>query len=564
MGLQSQLDWIHKQEMKNITELAEWRALETHQKAISTKQMRDWFAEDSSRFSRFSLQIGDILLDYSKNRISAETITLLCQLAETIDLKSKITALFDGQPINKTEKRPALHTALRDQSDRPILVNDQNIMPAIADTLEKMRYFSMQVQQGQWRGCTNKPITDIVNIGIGGSHLGPLLTTQALADFASGALRCHFISNIDAAHLAETLRKIDPETTLFIISSKSFTTIETMTNATTIKAWLQNKLGKNDIKNHFVAVTAAPHKAISFGIPNEQIFPVWDWVGGRYSIWSAMGLPLILFIGMDNFLEFLNGAYEMDQHFRQADFSQNMPVLLALLGVWYINFFGANNHAIIPYSHQLTYLRPYLQQADMESNGKSVSEQGTPVTYLTGPIVIGEQGCDGQHAYHQSLHQGKHMVPVDFILVRKNKHDMNHHQALLIASGLSQSQALMLGKSTQQIEKELIQEGCSKETASYLAQHKSTPGNRPSNTLFLKEITPHNLGALLALYEHKIFVQGVIWDINSFDQWGVELGKQLLPRILADVQHSNTDIIHDSSTQGLIEYYKNRETVFEK
>jgi glucose-6-phosphate isomerase len=542
--------------MKKITELAEWQALKAHQKQIVTQYMRDWFATDPIRFARFSLQMGGILLDYSKNRITQETMDLLSRLAEATQLSAKIEALFDGQIINTTENRPALHTALRNLGDEPVYVNGENIMPLIQATLEKMRVITDKVRNGTWLGSTGKRITDIVNIGIGGSHLGPLSTTHALADFASENLRCHFISNIDSAHIHEVLKQIQPDTTLFIVSSKSFTTLETITNARTLKKWLQNALGESAVANHFIAVTAAADKAIEFGILPDNIFPLWDWVGGRYSIWSAIGLPLALLIGMDQFLAFLRGAYEMDQHFRQANTASNMPVLLGLLGIWYINFFDANNHAIVPYTHHLTHLRTYLQQADMESNGKNISQQGTPIDYQTGPIIWGEQGCNAQHAFHQLLHQGQHLIPVDFILVGENKNNFAEHHDILVASGLSQAQALLRGKSYDEAYSELIHDGCSPKKAELLAQHKTIPGNRPSNTLFLEQMTPYRLGAFLALYEHKIFVQGAIWNINSFDQWGVELGKQLLPQILADLQKSDNLMPHDSSTQGLIEFYK--------
>jgi glucose-6-phosphate isomerase len=548
--------------MKKITELSEWQALEAHQKQIANERMQDWFASDPLRYSRFSLEVGGILFDYSKNRLSAETIRLLCELAKATNLSAQIEALFEGHSVNNTEKRPALHTALRNKLGTPLHVDGQNITPLIEASLTKMQQFTDEVRSGNWRGCTNKPITDIVNIGIGGSHLGPLLTTHALADYASKDLRCHFISNIDAAHLNEVLQQINPETSLFIVSSKSFTTLETITNADTIKTWLQQKLAGLSSRTaitekHFVAVTAASEKAIAFGIPTAQIFPLWNWIGGRYSVWSAIGLPLALICGMDNFSAFLEGAHEMDQHFRYADFSENMPVLMALLGIWYINFFATNNHAIVPYSHPLTHLRTYLQQADMESNGKSISQQGKTIEYATGPIIWGEQGCNAQHAFHQLLHQGRHLTSVDFILTGGNDADFQSHHDILIASGLSQAQALMQGKSFQQAFDELIQEGYNTDDANELAHHKAISGNRPSNILFINQVSPRNLGALLALYEHKIFVQGAIWQINSFDQWGVELGKQLLPQILTDLTNDESLLLHDSSTQGLIHHYKN-------
>jgi glucose-6-phosphate isomerase len=417
-----------------ITDFPEWHALAAHHQHISAMHMQHWFDTDPLRFARLSLSFNEIFFDYSKNRVTPETLTLLCQLAHATQLPSRIEDLFTGKAVNVTEMRPALHTALRDNTDLPILVNGQNIKPDIAAALNKMGTFIRQIHQGERTGCTGKTIRDIVNIGIGGSHLGPLLGAHALHDFVNPALRCHFISNIDAAHVNEVLRQINPDTTLFIISSKSFTTLETITNAHTIKAWLQAQLPGKNIATHFAAVTAAYDKAKSFGIPEAQIFPVWDWVGGRYSVWSSIGLPLALLIGYENFLEFLSGAHAMDEHFRTADFAVNMPVIMALLGIWYINFFAANNHAIVPYSHQLSHLRTYLQQADMESNGKNISREGVSLDYATGPIIWGEQGCNAQHAFHQLLHQSSHFIPVDFILIGKNKNDFAHHHDILVSS----------------------------------------------------------------------------------------------------------------------------------
>jgi glucose-6-phosphate isomerase len=540
----------------NITELPEWKALETHHQQIAATPMQDWFDADPERFARLSLHFNEIFLDYSKNRITSETLSLLIQLAKAAGLRSKIEELFTGKAVNFTEGRAALHTALRDQSTTPLSLNGQDIKADINNALQQINAFIRQVHSGEWRGSTGKPVRDIINIGIGGSHLGPLLGVNALSDYAVENLRCHFISNIDTVHVNEVLKQINPETSLFIISSKSFTTLETTTNANTLKAWLQTKIPDKNINKHFVAVTAAAAKAQAFGIPDEQIFPVWDWVGGRYSIWSSIGLPLALLIGEENFLEFLRGAHDMDEHFRHTDFEFNMPVIMALLGIWYINFFAANNHAIVPYSHQLTHLRTYLQQADMESNGKNISRDGMLLPYATGPIIWGEQGCNAQHAFHQLLHQGQHFIPVDFILVAKSHNDFAHHHDILVSSGLSQAQALLYGKSYEAALRELIDAGTESAAAEILARHKSIPGNKPSNLLFVNSITPRSLGALLALYEHKIFVQGGIWNINSFDQWGVELGKQLLPRILADLTGAGELQSHDSSTRGLINHYK--------
>lgn len=531
--------------MTNCTDLPEWQALKTHQLAIASQTMQGWFSEDSSRFLQFSLQMDPILLDYSKNRITPKTVRLFNQLAHAMKLSQHIEALFSGQLLNTTEKRPAWHTALRTLHH-----------PEVAAVRQQMRIFTDKVRAGIWRGATDKPIRHIVNIGIGGSHLGPLMATHALNDFAMDSLCCHFISQIDSGQLSALLKQIDPETSLFIISSKSFTTLETLTNAKTIRDWLHQHIGMENSSRHFVAVTAAVEKAVAFGIPLAQVFPIWDWVGGRYSVWSAIGLPVALVIGMDSFEAFLAGAHAMDQHFRTASFTENMPVMMALLGIWYINFFDSPHQAIIPYSHTLHYFPRYLQQLDMESNGKQVTHEGKIVNYSTGPIIFGELGCDSQHAFHQLLHQGPRVVPVDFIVVGKNNHpELKHLQDILIASALSQAQALMQGKSYPAALTELLAEGFTEQEAAQLAFHKVIPGNRPSNTLFLTELTPYTLGALLALYEHKIFVQGVIWNINSFDQWGVELGKQLLPRILAGFTE-NAYSQHDVSTAGLIEYYK--------
>ncbi|MCE3237842.1 MAG: pgi [Gammaproteobacteria bacterium] len=545
--------------MKKLTEQPEWQALKAHQQAIASCQMHEWFKADPERFSRFSFIFEEILFDYSKNRITPETLHLLNKLADASCLKQKIEDLFSGQIVNSTEKRPALHTALRAPQTEAIYLNGQNINLDIQTTLNKMRAFTEKVRNKIWKGATGKSITDIVNIGIGGSHLGPLMTTAALADFAQADLHCHFISNIDSAHLNDVLKKINPESTLFIISSKSFSTLETMTHAETIRQWLQAQMKTMNVTSHFIAITAATEKALQFGIPNENIFTLWEWVGGRYSIWSAIGLPLALMIGMDRFLEFLAGGHAMDQHFRYSEFNQNIPVLMALLGIWYINFFGSAHHAIVPYTHRLRYLRLHLQQLDMESNGKSMTQQGEAVDFLTGPVILGEQGCNGQHAFHQLFHQGQHLIPVDFVLVGKEKNELDHHHAILMSSGLSQAKALMRGKSYQEALEELSGESLSDTEREHLAKHKMIPGNRPSNIIFLHRLTPYNLGALLALYEHKIFVQGVIWGINSFDQWGVELGKNLLPPILAELQSEDVSspASHDSSTQGLIQYYKN-------
>jgi len=542
--------------MANLTKLPQWQALLKHQRKIAGLSMRAEFACDPHRFSKFSLETAGILFDYSKNRITTETMALLTELADGVNLAAKREALFNGWPINTTEYRPALHTALRNSSDQPVMVDAQDIMPEIRALQQKMRILVEQVHQGQRRGVTGETIRHIVNIGIGGSDLGPKMAVQALQDYAKNSLRCHFISNVDNAHLTETLQQIEPASTLFIISSKSFSTIETLTNAQTIRQWLQQRLAREDVTAHFAAVTAAPEKALEFGIARDSIFPMWDWVGGRYSVWSAVGLPLALMIGMDNFSQFLAGAREVDLHFLTNEWSMNIPVLMALLSVWYVNFFDARAQAIIPYSHRLNYLPAYLQQAEMESNGKSVTQENNAADYATGFVLFGEQGCNGQHAYHQLLHQGQQLIPADFILVgQANRHEHKSQHDLLIASALSQAQALMQGKTWEEACQELLEDEYEPDEAERLASHKLIPGNRPSNTLFLDKLTPHSLGALLALYEHKIFVEGVIWNINSFDQWGVELGKQLLPSILSHLQGQDAELPLDVSTQGLIARY---------
>jgi glucose-6-phosphate isomerase len=454
-----------------------------------------------------------------------------------------------------------LHTALRNQSDDSILVDGVNVMPKIRTVLAKMRKFSEQVRKGEWRGCTGKPITDIVNIGIGGSDLGPKMVTHALAYYAQENLHCHFVSNVDGTQIVQTLKSLNPETTLFIIASKTFTTLETLTNAKAAKEWLLQKLNVSldAVAKHFVAVSTNAQQVAAFGIDPENMFEFWDWVGGRYSVWSAIGLPVVLAIGMDNFMEFLTGAYAMDQHFRQAEFANNMPVILALLGVWYRNFFAVGTQAIIPYSQYLFYLTAYLQQLDMESNGKSVTITGEVVDYNTGAIIWGGIGTDGQHAYHQLLHQGTEIIPVDFILPINSLNPIGEQHKLLYANCLAQSQALSLGRFVDEIYPELIDKGMATDEAGILALHKAMPGNQPSNTLLFEKLTPRSLGALIALYEHKVFVQGMIWEIDSFDQWGVELGKQLANEIVGDLageEYSKQYAEYDNSTQGLIKYYR--------
>lgn len=502
----------------HLTDTLAWRALAEHHAVIGHRAMRDDIPANQASL----LSACGITLDYTRHRINDLTLPLLFDLVKQVDFSSQIKALFNGDVINNTEHRPALHTALRDLSSQPIHVNGSDIAINIKQTRDKMACFVANLHNSTLRGATGKPFQHIVNIGIGGSHTGPLMTVNALQDFAIRPLTFHFISTIDPALMNDVLQQVDPETTLFIISSKSFNTIETITNAGHALSWIQNKLGAAAIDKHFVAVTAKPDRAREFGIIDEHIFPLWDWVGGRYSIWSAIGLPLMLLLGPDQFTDFLTGAHQMDKHFLETPLESNLPVTLAMLGIWYINFFQSNVHAIIPYSHRLRFLIPYLQQAGMESNGKCVTKAGRPVSYPTCPVMIGQEGCEGQHTYHQLLHQGTSLITTDFIVIRQSPRPSDQtYQDLLTASALSQAEALCLGNNTPMTDP--------------LTAHRAIPGNKPSSMLFLERLTPATLGSLLALYEHVIFTQGIIWGINSFDQWGVELGKSLLPRMLEKV-----------------------------
>jgi glucose-6-phosphate isomerase len=536
-----------------LTELAAYPTLVQHQKEIAPQRMRDWFVTESDRFERYSLQVNGILLDYSRNRINDTTLQLLLELAEQSDLKNRMIAMFKGDPINTSEQRAVLHTALRGNA-----VVTTSIRDMVASSKIKMQEIVEKVRSGKWVGVSGKPITHIVNIGIGGSHLGPKMALNALQDIAIKDIQCHFISSIDSAHVQDVLSLIDPTSTLFILSSKSFSTLETLTNANSILDWVTPTHREGILQEQFIAVTAQPSKAEALGIPTEHIIPFGEWVGGRYSVWSSVGLPLAIMLGYDRFTEFLAGAHAMDEHFRTAPFSQNMPVLLALLGIWYINFFDSPAHAIIPYADRLRYLIPYLQQADMESNGKSVDLNGHPISYRTGPIIFGEEGINGQHAYHQALHQGQLLIPADFILVASPTVSHHHSQhAITLASCLSQATALMQGKTANEALNDLLLAGLSQTDATNLAPHQVIAGNKPSNIIVLPRLSPDYLGALLALYEHKIFVQGVIWHINSFDQWGVELGKALLPTIHKQLQASNhSEQTIDSATAALANYLK--------
>jgi glucose-6-phosphate isomerase len=523
------------------------QALQAHQAQMATRHMRELFADDPARFERFSLQVGELLLDYSKNRITGDTMRLLMQLAEEADVAGWRERMFSGDKINHTENRAVLHVALRNRGNRPVRVDGEDVMPKVNAVIERMGAFAERVRGGEWRGYSGEPITDVVNIGIGGSDLGPQMVVQALKPYRHPRLKLHFISNVDGAHVKEALETLNPATTLFIVSSKTFTTQETMTNAHTARDWfLAQARAQQHIARHFVAVSTNRDAVTAFGIDPANMFEFWDWVGGRYSLWSAIGLSIVLAVGAERFVELLEGAHAMDEHFRQAPLARNMPVILAMLGVWYNNFFNAESHAILPYDHYLRSLPAYLEQADMESNGKSVDREGNVVDYATGAIIWGATGINGQHAFYQLLHQGTKMIPADFIVSVEPPTELREHHDILIANFLAQTEALMRGRTREETQTQTGQ----------FVSHKVFDGNHPSNALLLKTLTPHMLGMLLALYEHKIFVQGVIWNLNSYDQWGVELGKQLASRILPEL-HAGTPVnSHDASTNALINYYR--------
>jgi len=542
--------------MSKLTQSAAWTALQKHQKSLETVTLRKLFADDPKRFEKFSTLFGSILFDYSKNRITGETIELLLNLAKETDVFRWRDEMFAGDKINITERRAVLHTALRNQSDKPVMVDGQDVMPGIRAVYEKMEKFSKRVIDGDWKGCTGKPITDVVNIGIGGSDLGAVMVTESLKPYKT-RLNVHFVSNVDGTHIVETLKTLDPETTLFVIASKTFTTQETMTNAESAKTWFQKSVnGTPDVAKHFVALSTNRKNVIGFGIDPENMFEFWDWVGGRYSLWSAIGLSIVLAIGYDNFKELLIGAYQADEHFRHAPPENNIPLLMGLLGVWYNNFWDAESHAILPYDQYMHRFAAFLQQGDMESNGKGVDRGNEPVDYSTGPIIWGEPGTNGQHAFYQLIHQGTKLIPCDFLAPVNSHNPQGDHHAKLLSNFLAQTEALMTGKTLEEATAELRQSGLSEEEAKRLAPSKVFPGNRPTNSLFFEKLTPRTLGALIALYEHKIFVQGIVWNINSYDQMGVELGKQLAGVLLPQLQSSDNVTAHDSSTNGLMAFYK--------
>ncbi len=535
-----------------------WQALQAHYENMSRAHMRDIFSKDAQRFEKFSLTSQHILLDYSKNIITEETLACLFDLARETKLQDAIANMFSGAKINLTENRAVLHIALRNRSNRPIVVDGEDVMPDVNAVLAQMKRFSDDVRMGQWRGYTDESITDIVNIGIGGSDLGPVMVTEALKYYAKPGLHVHFVSNVDGTHIAETLKHLRPETTLFIVASKTFTTQETLTNANTAKEWLIRAASDaSAVKKHFIALSTNAKEVAAFGIDTRNMFEFWDWVGGRYSLWSAIGLSIAIYIGMDNFEALLSGAHNMDEHFRTAPMEKNMPVIMGLLGIWYINFFGAQTHAILPYDQYLNRFPAYLQQGDMESNGKSVTRDGVSVDYKTGPIIWGEPGTNGQHAFYQLIHQGTHLIPADFIAPIETHNPLGEHHAILLSNFFAQTEALMKGKTADEVRTELkASSGLRGEALEKLVPHKTFTGNKPTNSLLLQKLTPTTLGTLIALYEHKIFVQGMIWNINSFDQWGVELGKQLAKAILPELQGNETVKSHDASTNGLINYYK--------
>ncbi len=535
------------------TQLPAWNALIEHQREVSRHHLRDLFAADPERFDKMSANGGGLFLDYSKNLILEATLPLLARLAEESGVEQRRDAMFSGERINATENRAVLHTALRNRSGQSVLVDGRDVMPDVARVLGQMRAFAERVRSGELRGHTGRQITDVVNIGIGGSDLGPYMACEALEPYGRADLHVHFVSNVDGAHLARTLKALHAETTLFIVASKTFTTQETLANAQTAKAWLVERLGSHEaVAHHFAAVSTNLKATAQFGIRDERVFEFWDWVGGRYSLWSAIGLPIALFIGMDAFEDMLAGGYDMDEHFRGAELTRNLPAILGLLGIWYGDFWGARTDAVLPYDQGLHRFAAYLQQLDMESNGKRTALDGSAIAYQTGPVVWGEPGTNGQHAFFQHLHQGTQWTPCDFILPARSHYPLGEHHRMLTANCFAQTQALMQGKTEAQVRAELSARGLSGAALDALVPHRVFPGNRPSNTILLPQVTPRTLGALIALYEHKVFVQGTIWNVNSYDQWGVELGKQLASAILKDLETGQPTVGQDASTAGLI------------
>jgi glucose-6-phosphate isomerase len=544
--------------MSALTPSPAWQALAAHHGDVRGQHMRDFFQADPRRFERLSLEVEGLLVDFSKHLVTDETMKLLFDLARQAKVTDLRDRMFSGAKINGTEGRAVLHVALRNRSDRPILVDGQDVMPGVREVLAKMRAFSEQVRSGAWKGHTGKRITDVVNIGIGGSDLGPVMASLALKPYWHPEMRAHFVSNVDGTHLVETLKEVNPEQTLFIVESKTFTTQETLMNARSARAWLVEKLGTAAaVPKHFVAVSTATEEVRKFGIDTNNMFAFWDWVGGRYSLWSAIGLPIELMIGADHFEAMLAGAHAMDEHFRTAPLEKNVPFVLGMLGIWYMNFFGAQTHAILPYDQYMSRFAAYFQQGDMESNGKRVDRQGCFIEdYTTGPVVWGEPGTNGQHAFYQLIHQGTRVIPCDFLAPLETHNPIGKHHEVLLANFFAQTEALMRGKTVEEARAELEAQKMPAERIHELAHHKTFPGNRPTTSILFTKLTPRTLGTLVAMYEHKIFVQGAVWDINSFDQWGVELGKQLAKKIEPELESRGAVTSHDGSTNALINRYK--------
>ena len=540
----------------NLTQSPAWQKLAAHQKQLETTTMRELFAKDPERFNKFSIEFGGILYDFSKNRITEETLDLLVSLAEQAKVKEMAEAMFTGEKINVTERRAVLHTALRNRANNPVYVDGKDVMPDVNRVLAKMKDFCARVRSGEWKGYTGKAITDVVNIGIGGSDLGPCMVCEALAPYQS-ILTPHFVSNVDGTHIVETVKKLNPETTLFIVASKTFTTQETMTNAHSAKKWLLDALkDEKAVASHFVALSTNREEVEKFGIDPNNMFEFWNWVGGRYSLWSAIGLSIALAIGFENFEELLAGAHEADVYFRTTPYKQNIPVVMALLGVWYNNFWNAETQAILPYDQYMRRFAAYLQQGDMESNGKGVDREGNCVDYSTGQIVWGEPGTNGQHAFYQLIHQGTKLIPCDFLMPVQTHNPIGDHHQKLVANFIAQTEALMKGKTEEEAYQELLKSGLDDAEAKRLAPSKVFTGNRPTSSFFFTKLTPRMLGKLISFYEMKIFVQGIVWNVNSFDQMGVELGKQLAKAVLPELVSSNPTTSHDASTNALVEYYK--------
>jgi glucose-6-phosphate isomerase len=544
--------------MSVLTESPAWRALAAHHDAMLAVHVRELFSADAKRFDRFSLELGDVLVDYSKNCVNEETMKLLFDLARQARVFEWRDRMFGGEKINRTEDRAVLHVALRNRSNRPILVDGKDVMPEVNAVLTKMREFTTAVRSGAWKGHTGKRITDIVNIGIGGSDLGPAMASLALKPYWQAGMRAHFVSNVDGTQMVEALKEVDPEQTLFVVESKTFTTQETLMNARSARAWVVEKLGSEAaVPKHFVAVSTATAEVVKFGIDPKNMFGFWDWVGGRYSLWSAIGLPIALLVGMDGFDELLSGGHATDEHFRSAPLEKNVPVVLGMLGVWYSNFFGAQTHAILPYDQYMSRFAAYFQQGDMESNGKRVTRDGRFIEdYTTGPVVWGEPGTNGQHAFYQLLHQGTRLVPCDFLAPLETHNPLGRHHEVLLANYFAQTEALMRGKTPEEARAELEAQKLPPSRVAELVPHKTFPGSRPTTSILFPKVTPRTLGMLIAMYEHKIFVQGVVWEIFSFDQWGVELGKQLAKKIEPELESKGLVSTHDASTNALINRYK--------